>query len=142
MVPVVIPVAWITLDVKFVFKIFPPVIFPADKLAVEISVDARIVPEVIFVPVKSVTVVKPVDKSALPVTLMVPVVILVDAVKMTVDIVVALSVPVLKLVPTMLVVVWFVLNNEPVVSDVVILAVPETSSLFPGCVVLIPTFPP
>ena len=65
----------LAVDISVDMRMVPTVILFAPKLAVEISIDARIVPEVMFVPVKSVTLVKPVDKSALPVTRIVPVVI-------------------------------------------------------------------
>ena len=61
--------------IKVVALIVPALKLLVDKLAVEIRVDARIVPDVILVPVKSVTIVKPVDKSAFPVTRIVAVVI-------------------------------------------------------------------
>ena len=43
---------------------------------------------------------------------------------------------------TTLVEVTFVLYNAPVVTDVVIFAVPDTSNVFEGFVVPIPTLPP
>ena len=65
----------------------------------------------------------------------------VDAVNRAVAIVVEFKVPVLIFVPTILVVVWLVLNKAPVVSDVVIRPVPDTSSVVDGFNVLIPTLP-
>jgi hypothetical protein len=48
-------------------------------------------------------------------------------------------IPELRLVTTILVVVWLVLYKAPVVKLVVIRPVPDTSSVAPGLVVLIPT---